>query len=134
MRLILADSFLYLSERSEDDALCREVDRKTLRNGQFKVSARCAALMSGLSRATRAACAQNEHRLTIVRYEYVRSFEQPDVLLSNTWIVVRIDGRGFSKYVVPILLELSGTMPFRLDAGTRYVPEFSESFTQHRNQ
>ncbi|KAF1349432.1 tRNAHis guanylyltransferase, partial [Lizonia empirigonia] len=31
------------------------------------------------------------------RYEYVRSFEQPDVLLSNTWIVVRIDGRGFSK-------------------------------------
>ncbi|KAF2796509.1 Thg1-domain-containing protein [Melanomma pulvis-pyrius CBS 109.77] len=31
------------------------------------------------------------------RYEYVRSFEQPDVLLANTWIVVRIDGRGFSK-------------------------------------
>ncbi|KAF9692194.1 hypothetical protein EKO04_010175 [Ascochyta lentis] len=31
------------------------------------------------------------------KYEYVRSFEQPDVLLSNTWIVVRIDGRGFSK-------------------------------------
>ncbi|KAF2628878.1 Thg1-domain-containing protein [Macroventuria anomochaeta] len=31
------------------------------------------------------------------KYEYVRSFEQPDILLSNTWIVVRIDGRGFSK-------------------------------------
>ncbi|UPX13382.1 tRNA(His) guanylyltransferase [Ascochyta rabiei] len=31
------------------------------------------------------------------KYGYVRSFEQPDVLLSNTWIVVRIDGRGFSK-------------------------------------
>ncbi|KAF2853409.1 Thg1-domain-containing protein [Plenodomus tracheiphilus IPT5] len=32
------------------------------------------------------------------RYEYVRSFEQPDTLLANTWIVVRIDGRGFSKF------------------------------------
>ncbi|KAF2713675.1 tRNAHis guanylyltransferase [Pleomassaria siparia CBS 279.74] len=32
------------------------------------------------------------------RYEYVRSFELPDVLLANTWIVVRIDGRGFSKF------------------------------------
>ncbi|KAF2268382.1 Thg1-domain-containing protein [Lojkania enalia] len=32
------------------------------------------------------------------KYEYVRSFEQPDVLLANTWIVVRIDGRGFSKF------------------------------------
>ncbi|KAJ5020933.1 tRNAHis guanylyltransferase-domain-containing protein [Bipolaris maydis] len=32
------------------------------------------------------------------RYEYVRLFEQPDILLANTWIVVRIDGRGFSKF------------------------------------
>ncbi|PKS12798.1 hypothetical protein jhhlp_001009 [Lomentospora prolificans] len=31
------------------------------------------------------------------RFEYVKSFEQPDVLLPNTWIVVRIDGRGFTK-------------------------------------
>lgn len=31
------------------------------------------------------------------RYEYVRLFEQPDTLLPNTWIVVRIDGRGFTK-------------------------------------
>ncbi|KAH6148141.1 hypothetical protein HBI68_192890 [Parastagonospora nodorum] len=31
------------------------------------------------------------------KYEYVRLFEQPDTLLANTWIVVRIDGRGFSK-------------------------------------
>lgn len=28
----------------------------------------------------------------------MRLFEQPDILLANTWIVVRIDGRGFSKY------------------------------------
>ncbi|KAL0935233.1 tRNA guanylyltransferase, partial [Colletotrichum truncatum] len=30
-------------------------------------------------------------------FEYVKSFEQPDTLLPNTWIVVRIDGRGFTK-------------------------------------
>lgn len=32
------------------------------------------------------------------RFEYVRAFEQPDPLLQNTWIVVRIDGRAFTKY------------------------------------
>ncbi|KAK6068832.1 tRNAHis guanylyltransferase [Seiridium cupressi] len=31
------------------------------------------------------------------RFEYVRAFEQTDYLLPNTWIVVRIDGRGFTK-------------------------------------
>ncbi|KAH8698817.1 putative tRNAHis guanylyltransferase [Talaromyces proteolyticus] len=31
------------------------------------------------------------------KYEYVRSFEQSDSLLPETWIVVRIDGRGFHK-------------------------------------
>ncbi|OAP65061.1 hypothetical protein AYL99_01033 [Fonsecaea erecta] len=31
------------------------------------------------------------------KYEYVRSFEREEVLLPNTWIVVRIDGRGFHK-------------------------------------
>ncbi|KAL2863729.1 tRNA guanylyltransferase [Aspergillus lucknowensis] len=31
------------------------------------------------------------------KYEYVRTFEQSDILLPNTWIVVRIDGRGFHK-------------------------------------
>ncbi|PQE18848.1 hypothetical protein CJF32_00006567 [Rutstroemia sp. NJR-2017a WRK4] len=32
------------------------------------------------------------------KYEYVKNFEQPDLLLPNTWIVVRIDGRGFHKF------------------------------------
>jgi hypothetical protein len=32
------------------------------------------------------------------RFEYVKHFEQPDNLLPNTWIVVRIDGRGFTKF------------------------------------
>ncbi|KAJ5682686.1 tRNAHis guanylyltransferase Thg1, partial [Penicillium macrosclerotiorum] len=39
--------------------------------------------------------------LTIIRYEYVKDFEQPDTLLPNTWIVVRIDGRGFHKQAFP---------------------------------
>ncbi|CAI7567392.1 unnamed protein product [Penicillium manginii] len=32
------------------------------------------------------------------KYEYVKDFEQPDVLLPSTWIVVRIDGKGFHKF------------------------------------
>ncbi|CAL3972235.1 unnamed protein product [Diplocarpon coronariae] len=32
------------------------------------------------------------------KYEYVKAFEQPDSLIPNTWIVVRIDGRGFHKF------------------------------------
>ncbi|KAF2218476.1 Thg1 C terminal domain-containing protein [Elsinoe ampelina] len=31
-------------------------------------------------------------------FEYTRFFEQTDVLLPDTWIVVRLDGRGFSKF------------------------------------
>uniref|UniRef100_A0A093XTR2 tRNA(His) guanylyltransferase n=1 Tax=Talaromyces marneffei PM1 TaxID=1077442 RepID=A0A093XTR2_TALMA len=31
------------------------------------------------------------------KFEYVRLFEQPDNLIRETWIVVRIDGRGFHK-------------------------------------
>lgn len=34
-----------------------------------------------------------------IRFEYVKYFEQPDVLLPNTWIVIRLDGRGFHKSV-----------------------------------
>ncbi|KAL1953337.1 hypothetical protein VTO42DRAFT_2991 [Malbranchea cinnamomea] len=32
------------------------------------------------------------------KYEYVKSFEKDDTLLPNTWIIVRIDGRGFHKF------------------------------------
>ncbi|KAJ4504948.1 tRNA-His guanylyltransferase [Exophiala dermatitidis] len=31
------------------------------------------------------------------KYEYVRAFERDEILLPNTWIVVRIDGRGFHR-------------------------------------
>ncbi|KIW37664.1 hypothetical protein, variant [Exophiala oligosperma] len=32
------------------------------------------------------------------KYEYVRNFERDEHLLPNTWIVVRIDGRGFHRF------------------------------------
>lgn len=32
------------------------------------------------------------------KYEYVKDFEHEDNCLPNCWIVVRIDGRGFSKF------------------------------------
>ena len=32
------------------------------------------------------------------RYEYVKDFETDDALLPNTWVVARVDGRGFHKY------------------------------------
>ena len=31
------------------------------------------------------------------KYEYVRKFEQSDSCLSNTWIVVRLDGKCFHR-------------------------------------
>ncbi|RDA89061.1 hypothetical protein CP532_2280 [Ophiocordyceps camponoti-leonardi (nom. inval.)] len=31
------------------------------------------------------------------KFEYVRAFEQTDALLPNTWIVIRLDGRAFTK-------------------------------------
>ena len=32
------------------------------------------------------------------KYEYVRAFEADDTLLRDTYIVVRVDGRGFSRF------------------------------------
>jgi hypothetical protein len=55
---------------------------KTTRHGELKVS-RYQTIFETL--------------LIPARYEYVKAFEQPDFLLPNTWIVVRIDGRGFHK-------------------------------------
>ncbi|KAE9580995.1 tRNA(His) guanylyltransferase [Colletotrichum fructicola] len=39
------------------------------------------------------------------KFEYVKAFEQADTLLPNTWIVVRIDGRGFTKLCVKYQFE-----------------------------
>lgn len=32
------------------------------------------------------------------KFEYVKLFERPDALLPNTWIVVRLDGRSFTRF------------------------------------
>jgi len=32
------------------------------------------------------------------KYEYVKSFEQDTVLLPQAWVVIRIDGKGFTKF------------------------------------
>jgi tRNA(His) guanylyltransferase len=32
------------------------------------------------------------------KYEYVKLFERNDALLPNTWIVVRLDGRSFTRF------------------------------------
>jgi tRNA(His) 5'-end guanylyltransferase len=32
------------------------------------------------------------------KFEYVKGFESFDPALPNTWIVLRLDGRGFHKY------------------------------------
>ncbi|XP_055524405.1 probable tRNA(His) guanylyltransferase isoform X2 [Wyeomyia smithii] len=32
------------------------------------------------------------------RYEYVKSYETHDTLQKNCWIVIRVDGKGFSKF------------------------------------
>ena len=32
------------------------------------------------------------------RYEYVKTFEQEPVLLPGAWIVVRLDGRAFTRF------------------------------------
>jgi hypothetical protein len=41
-------------------------------------------------------CTEKEYT-EFQRYEYVKTFEHANTLLPNTWIVVRIDGRGFHK-------------------------------------
>lgn len=32
------------------------------------------------------------------KYEYVKKFESSDAILPNSYIVVRIDGKGFTKF------------------------------------
>ena len=34
------------------------------------------------------------------RFEYVKQFELDDRLLPSCWIVIRLDGKGFTRYQV----------------------------------
>lgn len=37
-------------------------------------------------------------RMACSKYEYVKSYELDDKIMPNVWIVVRIDGKGFTKF------------------------------------
>lgn len=39
-----------------------------------------------------------EYLLHLLICRYVKLYEKEDKLLPDTWIVVRIDGKGFHKY------------------------------------
>jgi len=39
-------------------------------------------------------------RMANSKYEYVKDYELDDTLLPNCWIVVRLDGKGFTKCVL----------------------------------
>ena len=46
------------------------------------------------------------------KYEYVKKFEREDILLPNTWIVIRIDGRGFHKCVTSVICSTGSAIRF----------------------
>jgi tRNA(His) 5'-end guanylyltransferase len=53
------------------------------------------------------------------RYEYVKFFEKDDTLLQNTWIVVRLDGRGFHGYcLIKIRVNSGSPKPMGLRSQT----------------
>jgi tRNA(His) 5'-end guanylyltransferase len=41
---------------------------------------------------------QPEEAMAKSKFEYVKKFEQDETLLPNTWVVMRLDGRGFHKF------------------------------------
>jgi hypothetical protein len=49
------------------------------------------------SHAWRAACRQPPGRMANSKYEYTRRFELDDALLQQCWIVLRLDGKGFTR-------------------------------------
>ena len=63
---------------------------RLLRNGQVILSG-CRRLLVDRTLSTTATMAKS-------KYDYVREFEHEDNCLPNCWIVVRIDGRNFSKF------------------------------------
>lgn len=40
----------------------------------------------------------HQTKMACSKYEYVKNFEACDKIVPNTWIVVRIDGKGFHKF------------------------------------
>ncbi|QKX61872.1 uncharacterized protein TRUGW13939_09028 [Talaromyces rugulosus] len=67
-------------------------DRSTTRSGRHFFSRK-----PKKDKASSEAGETGDEELPEEEYEYVRTFEQPDSLLPESWIVVRIDGRGFHR-------------------------------------
>jgi tRNA(His) 5'-end guanylyltransferase len=42
------------------------------------------------------------------KFEYVKQYETDDALLPGCWIVVRLDGKGFTKWVAAASAAASG--------------------------
>jgi hypothetical protein len=55
-----------------------------------------------LPSASRASCVPlaSRRRMANSKYEYVKDYELEDTLLPNCWIVVRLDGKGFTRCAI----------------------------------
>jgi len=58
-------------------------------------SSRVVTRLGGLRFVARSS--PTKRRMANSRYEYVRNFELDDKLLPGCWIVIRVDGKGFTK-------------------------------------
>ncbi|KAG4301985.1 hypothetical protein PCANB_002148 [Pneumocystis canis] len=70
------------------------------------------------------------------RYEYVRDFETNDKLLPNTWIVIRLDGRGFCRFSsVHAFKKPNDTRSLNLmnDVASRVLQEFPDIILAYGN-
>ena len=50
------------------------------------------------------------------KFEYTRRYEVEDKLLPNTWIVVRVDGKGFHKATLTFIVICRNVK------GSRFIP------------
>ena len=48
----------------------------------------------------KAPCGLHRPLMANSRFEYVKNFEIDDQILPQCWIVVRLDGKGFTKYAL----------------------------------
>ena len=78
---------------------------------------------AGRARSCVPRAAQKSRRMANSRYEYVRTYELDDSLLPGVWLVVRVDGKGFTKCVVVFFARRRGgaTAALRSPAPQRFV-------------
>ena len=64
------------------------------------------------------------------KFAYVKNFELPDNLLPGTYIVVRIDGHGFHRYVHPRRIRVGSKRHIRLSQDHGFVKPNDERALQ----